>query len=285
MRRDFEINNQFVAPGESKIIHLTLPALHTKSTITMPVHVIHGKKEGPVLFISAAIHGDEINGVEIIRRILSLNIIKRMKGTLLAVPVVNVLGFNEHSRYLPDRRDLNRSFPGADSGSLAGRIANIFLNEVVCRADIGIDLHTAAIHRDNLPQVRADLKNQKLRDVVEKFEAPVVLHSAPPSGSLRFSAGQAGVPVMVYEAGEALRFNEMSIRVAVRGILNVMYELGMLAKSKPKKIKTSVILRSSAWLRAPFSGVLRTVVRLGDVVDKGDVVGYISNPAGSYNFV
>lgn len=280
MRKEFEINNETVKPGESKVIHLALPALHSESTITMPVHVVHGKKEGPVLFISAAIHGDEINGVEVIRRILSLGAIKRMKGTLLAVPVVNIFGFNSHSRYLPDRRDLNRSFPGVDSGSLAGRIANIFLKEVVCRSDIGIDMHTAAIHRDNFPQIRADLNNQKLSVVAQKFESPVILHSAPPSGSLRLAAEQQGVPVMVYESGEALRFDEVSIRVGVRGILNVMNELGMLVKSKPRQEKSPVILRSSSWLRAPISGILRAVVTLGDMVEKGDVVGYISTPAG-----
>ena len=285
MRKEFEINNESVNAGESKIIHLTLPAQHSKSNITMPVHVVHGKKDGPVLFISAAIHGDEINGVEIIRRILSLGTINRMKGTLLAVPVVNVFGFNSHSRYLPDRRDLNRSFPGGESGSLAGRIANIFLKEVVCRSTIGIDLHTAAINRDNFPQIRADLKNEKLSVVAKRFESPVILHSAPPTGSLRLAAEQEGVPVMVYEAGEALRFDEMSIRVAVRGILNVMTELGMLAKLKPKKPKLPILLRSSTWMRAPISGILRAVVALGDMVEKGDIVGYISDPAGKVDTI
>ncbi|HYQ56204.1 MAG TPA: succinylglutamate desuccinylase/aspartoacylase family protein [Draconibacterium sp.] len=285
MRKEFEINNEHVKAGESKVVHLALPSLHSQSTITMPVHVVHGKKEGPVLFISAALHGDEINGVEIIRRILSLDSMKRMKGTLLAVPVVNIFGFNAHSRYLPDRRDLNRSFPGVDSGSLAGRLANIFLKEVVSRSDIGIDLHTAAINRDNFPQVRADLKNEKLNVVANKFEAPVILHSAPPSGSLRAAAEQEGIPVMVYESGEALRFDEMSIRIGVRGILNVMNELGMLVKAKPGKEKSPVILRSSTWVRASISGVLRAVVALGDMVEKGDVVGYISNPAGKTDVI
>lgn len=280
MRKDFEISDESVKPGESRIIHLELPGLHSETSVTMPVHVIHGKKDGPVLFLSAAIHGDEINGVEVIRRILSLDVIKRLKGTLLAVPVVNVFGFNGHSRYLPDRRDLNRSFPGKDSGSLAGRLANIFLSEVVCRSDIGIDLHTAAIHRDNFPQIRADLKNDQLNILARKFAAPVLLHSAPPSGALRFAAEQEGVPVMVYEAGEALRFDEVSIRVAVRGILNVMRELGMLAKSRARPPKPSVILRSSTWVRASVSGILRAQVALGDMVVKGDVLGFISDPAG-----
>lgn len=285
MRKEFEINKETVKAGESKVIHLALPTLHSESKITMPVHVIHGKKEGPVLFISAAVHGDEINGVEVIRRILSLASLKRMKGTLLAVPVVNIFGFNSHSRYLPDRRDLNRSFPGVDSGSMAGRLANIFLTEVVARSDVGIDLHTAAIHRDNFPQIRADLNNEKLNVLANKFESPVILHSAPPPGSLREAAEKEGIPVMVYESGEALRFDETSIRVGVRGVLNVMNELRMLVRSKPRKQKSPVILRSSVWVRASVSGILRAVVSLGDMVEKGQIVGYISNPAGKTDVI
>jgi len=285
MRKAFEISNESIAPGESKIIRLGLPGLHSETSVSMPVHVVHGKKDGPVLFLSAAIHGDEINGVEVIRRVLSLNIIKRLKGTLLAVPVVNVFGFDGHSRYLPDRRDLNRSFPGKESGTLAGRLANIFMSEVVCRADIGIDLHTAAIHRDNFPQIRADLKAGQLNDLARAFASPVLLHSAPPEGSLRHSAQKEDVPVMVYEAGEALRFDEVSIRVAVTGILNVMRELGMLAKSRARKPKSPVLLRSSTWVRASLSGILRAQVALGDMVTKGDVLGFISDPAGGKDTV
>jgi len=285
MRKAFEISNDLIKPGESKIIRLGLPGLHSDTSVSMPVHVVHGKKDGPVLFLSAAIHGDEINGVEAIRRVLSLNSIKRLKGTLLAVPVVNVFGFDGHSRYLPDRRDLNRSFPGKESGSLAGRLANIFMSEVVCRADIGIDLHTAAIHRDNFPQIRADLKAGQLNDLARAFASPVLLHSAPPEGSLRYSAQKEDVPVMVYEAGEALRFDEVSIRVAVRGILNVMRELGMLAKTRAKKSRSPVLLRSSTWVRASLSGILRAQVALGDMVAKGEVLGFISDPAGEKDTV
>jgi len=280
MRKPFEIYDQVINPGERKTVNIPLPGLHSETTVSMPVHVIHGKKDGPVLFISSAIHGDEINGVEIIRRILSLNSIKRINGTILAIPVVNIFGFDGHSRYLPDRRDLNRCFPGKDSGSLAGRLANIFMSEVVLRSDIGIDLHTAAIHRDNFPQIRADMKIEQLNSLAKAYAAPVLLHSAPPDGSLRHAACQEKVPIMVYEAGEALRFDEVSIRVAVRGILNVMRELKMISKSRSKKFKPSVLLRSSHWVRASVSGILRAQVALGDMVEKGDILGLISDPAG-----
>jgi len=280
VRQAFEISNHLVKPGSSQVIDIPLPGLHSETSVTMPVHVIHGRKDGPVLFLSAAIHGDEINGVEVIRRLLSLSSIKRLKGTLLAVPVVNIFGFDGHSRYLPDRRDLNRCFPGKELGSLAGRLANIFMTEVVAKADIGIDLHTAAIHRDNFPQIRANLNDKKLNVLARSFAAPVILHSAPPEGALRFAAANESIPVMVYEAGEALRFDEVSIRVAVRGILNVMRELGMVPKSKSKKIKSSVLLRSSSWVRASKSGILRAQVKLGQMIKKGDILGFISDPAG-----
>ncbi|MBL7002715.1 MAG: succinylglutamate desuccinylase/aspartoacylase family protein [Gammaproteobacteria bacterium] len=279
MRAPFKINGQEIVAGSNALVRIPLPGLHSETSVHMPVHVFHGKRDGPVLFISAALHGDEINGVEVIRRILSMPVIKRLKGTLLAIPIVNVFGFDSHLRYLPDRRDLNRFFPGREQGSLAARVANIFMSEIVERSTIGIDLHTAAIHRDNLPQIRADLKDEHLNGLARSFKAPVLLHSAAPEGSLRHAAGIESVPVMVYEAGEALRFDEVAIRVAVRGILNVMKELGMLPKRTVKSSKASVILRSSVWERAPMSGILRAQVKLGDMVHKGDILGFISEPA------
>ncbi|MBF0266487.1 MAG: succinylglutamate desuccinylase/aspartoacylase family protein [Gammaproteobacteria bacterium] len=177
-------------------------------------------------------------------------------------------------------RHRNRCFPGKESGSMAARLANIFLTEIVSHSDIGIDLHTAAIHRDNFPQIRADIKIEQLNTLAKSFASPVLLHSAPPEGTLRHAACEQNVPVMVYEAGEALRFDEVSIRVAVRGILNVMRELSMLTKSRSKKSKPSVLLRSSNWIRASVSGILRAQVALGDMVEVGDVLGQISDPAG-----
>jgi predicted deacylase len=280
MRASFEINGQTIKPGDNALIRIPLPGLHSETSVHMPVHVFHGRKDGPVLFVSAAIHGDEINGVEVIRRILSLSTIKRLKGTLLAIPTVNVFGFDGHQRYLPDRRDLNRCFPGREQGSLAARVANIFMSEIVARSDLGIDLHTAAIHRDNFPQIRADLNDPQLKHLARAFSTPVLLHSAPPEGSLRSAAASESVPLMVYEAGEALRFDEVAIRIGVSGVLNVMRELGMLLKGKAQKPKPSVLLRSSSWVRASKSGILRAQVKLGDLVSEDDILGYISDPAG-----
>ena len=278
MRNDFEIAGFSVRPGTRQDVSIRLPALHSDTPMSLPVHVIHGRRDGPVLCLSAAIHGDEINGIEVIRRLLTLSGVNKIRGTLLAVPMVNVYGFENHSRYLPDRRDLNRSFPGREQGTLAGRLAYTFLHEVVLKSDIGIDLHTAAIHRDNFPQIRADIGNPMLRRLARVFESPVLLHSAPPEGSLRFAAAAESIPIMVYEAGEALRYDEVSIRVAVRGVLNVMRELEMLPKSRRKKTKPPVVLRSSSWARAPRSGVMRALVKLGDMVAKGDTMAVISTP-------
>jgi predicted deacylase len=279
-RAAFEIGGDTVAPG-TRITHdLPLPGLYTRDPVLMPVHVVHGTRDGPTLFVSAAVHGDEINGVEIIRRLLRTPQIRRLRGTLLAVPIVNVFGFHSRSRYLPDRRDLNRSFPGNESGSLASRLARVFMSEIVARADVGIDLHTAAVHRDNLPQVRADINDPALAPLGRVFGAPVLMHSAAPAGSLRGAAADIGVPVMVYEAGEALRFEEVCIQVGLRGILNVLRQLSMLAPGGRRNSRPSAVMRSSSWQRAPQSGILRTQVRLGDLVAKGEPLGVLADAAG-----
>lgn len=278
-RQDFELGGNSVRPGQRAVIDVPLPGLYTETPVNMPVHVVHGRREGPTLFVSAALHGDEINGVEIVRRLLLQPRLKKISGTLLVVPIVNVFGFHIQSRYLPDRRDLNRSFPGREQGSLAARLAHIFLSDVVSRADFGIDLHTAAIHRDNLPQIRADMSLEALGPLAKAFAAPVLIHSAPPEGSLRHSAAAMEVPIMVYEAGEALRFDELSIRIGLRGIINVMRHLGMITlKRKPPK--RSAVLRSTSWVRAPTSGIARMIVKLGDMVSHGDALAYVGDAGG-----
>ena len=282
---NFEIGGHRLSPGEQKTIDIPLASMPTHNTIQMPIHVIHGKQKGPVLFISAAIHGDEINGVEIIRRLLKLKQLSKIKGTIVAIPIVNVHGFITNSRYLPDGRDLNRSFPGSSKGSLAGRMADTFFKEIVKKCTHGIDLHTAARHRDNLPQVRADLSNPEVKRLAMIFGVPAVIDSKIRDGSLRAVAVENNIPVVLYEAGEALRFDEVSIRAGMRGIVNVMRELGMLAPSKTKEsIKTPVISSNTSWVRAPFSGILRALVPLGAKAEKGNVLGIISDPLGVNEF-
>ncbi len=233
-RPDFEIRDVRVRPGERATYNLEVPDLYTHTGLSIPIHVVHGKKDGPVLFLSGAIHGDEINGVEIIRRVLASPRLNNMSGTLLAVPVVNIFGFLNQIRYLPDRRDLNRSFPGSDKGSLARRMADLFTTEVVSRCTHGIDLHTAAIHRENLPQVRAVLDDPETEDMAAAFGLPVILNTGIIEGSLRATAEDLDVKVILYEAGEALRFDEVSIRGGVNGILSVMESIDMLRRGKSR---------------------------------------------------
>lgn len=276
------INGISIEAGMRTTIDLPAGRLYTHAPITIPVHVICGKKNGPRLFLSAAIHGDEINGVEIIRRLLKLPILKRLRGTIIAVPMVNVHGLIHHSRYLPDRRDLNRSFPGSEKGPLAARLANLFMKEIVQKSTHGIDIHTGAIHRNNLPQIRANLDDPETERLASAFDVPVIISSNLRDGSLREAATAIGIPMLLYEAGEALRFDELSIRAGVKGIINVMRELDMLpaSRSKTRKHIEPVVARSSTWIRSPDSGILRTMVPLGARVSRNTLLGVIADPFG-----
>ncbi len=282
MSSDIIINGISIKPGTEITLDLPVGRLYTHTPMAMPVHVIRGKKTGPVLFVSAAIHGDEINGVEIIRRLLKLPALKRLKGSIIAVPIVNIQGLINHSRYLPDRRDLNRSFPGSEKGSLAGRLANIFMQQIVQQSTHGIDLHTGAIHRSNLPQIRANLDDEETNRLAHAFNVPVLISSNLRDGSLREAAAEHGIPMLLYEAGEALRFDEVSIRAGVKGIINVMRTLEMLpaSRSKTKKHIEPVVARSSFWVRAEDSGIMRTMVALGSRVKKGTLLGVVADPFG-----
>jgi predicted deacylase len=249
--------------------------------MTLTAHVIHGQRPGPKLFVCAAVHGDELNGVEIIRRLIRLSRISHLHGTLVAVPIVNIYGFIANTRYLPDRRDLNRSFPGSARGSLASQLANVFMQEIVGCCDYGIDLHTAAIHRTNFPQLRVDLSNTELKKLAKAFSAPIILHAAFRDGSLRKSAMDIGVPTLVYEAGEALRLNEVSIRSGVNGIIRVMQTLGMLGTKVLRPSRVSPVFASSSyWVRAPEGGLLRTILASGTRIEKCQILGSIADPYG-----
>uniref|UniRef100_UPI0040481576 succinylglutamate desuccinylase/aspartoacylase family protein n=1 Tax=Aliarcobacter sp. TaxID=2321116 RepID=UPI0040481576 len=278
------IANTEILRGTRVTINLELPKLYNTPT-NLPIRIIRGKKDGPIVFVSAAIHGDELNGIEIIRRLRKLNILNKLKGTLILVPIVNVYGIMNLSRYLPDRRDLNRNFPGSVKGSLASRVAKIFFDEIVCKCDLGIDLHTASIHKSNLPQVRTNIDNEYTFNLAKSFEAPVVLHSELRDGSLRSVAQENGVPILLYEAGEALRFDESSIRIGVKGIINVLRQMDMLPLVVRKKIlKTPIVTRYSNWIRSNESGMLRTIKALGEIVKKDEIIAFIDEPLGDESF-
>jgi predicted deacylase len=277
----FMLGEMDVQPGQRATVDLPVSMLSNHTHVALPVHVVHGEEKGPTIFFSGAIHGDEIQGVEIIRRILAHPALMTLRGTVLAVPIVNSFGFLNHTRYMPDRRDLNRSFPGSDRGSLASQVADIFFREVVLRCRYGIDFHTAALHRTNLPQIRLAPEEPELLELAEAFAPPVILVSRLREKSLRLAAGEAGVKVLLYEGGEALRFEEAAIDMAVKGSLRVMAHLGMIYPVPGKLARETVFSDASAWVRAPESGILHTTRRIGDRVGKREVVGVVADPLGS----
>lgn len=245
------------------------------------VEVINGAKPGPGLWLSAGIHGDEIIGVEILHRVLERIKPETLRGHVIAVPIVNVFGFSAGSRYLPDRRDLNRVFPGRTKGSMASRLAHQFMTEVVSRCDYGIDFHAGSDDRTNLPQVRANLDDPETLRMAEAFAAPISLHGKRIKGSLRAAATALGKRVLVFEGGEPKRFDPASVQVGVPGVLRVMRTLGMRTAAPRKKTKTFRISRKTRWVRAERGGILWLDVQPGDVVERRQTLGVITDPHGS----
>lgn len=280
-QKPFEIAGQVIKPGTVQTVTLPLSMLPNHAAFDLDMRVIHGLKPGKRLFICSTIHGDELNGIEIIRRVLASSSVKHIHGTLIAIPIVNLFGMLLHSRYLPDRRDLNRSFPGSPTGSSAAQLAHTFLTEIVAKCTHGIDLHTGSNNRLNLPQVRCDFEDAETLRLALSFGAPIILKSKIREGSLREASEKLGIPAFTFEGGEALRYNEFAIRAGVVGILRVMAALEMIPAGKCPGTKMSpVISPSSRWLRSPMTGILRSACFLGDKVLKGDVVAKISDPLG-----
>ena len=281
MKETLSINGIEIRPGTEHTINLPVAPLYTQAEMNMPVRVIRGKKDGPRLFVCAAIHGDEINGVEIIRRLLVSRQLSRLRGALIAVPVVNIYGYTARVRYLPDRRDLNRFFPGSPQGSMASRLAHLLMEEIVSKCTHGIDLHTGSFQRSNLPQIRTCIDNEDAMHLARAFRPPVILHSDLRDGSLREAMNQLNIPTLLYEGGEALRFDEHVIRAGLRGILSVMRSLNMLPNMpSPSKQTIPVTARTHRWVRAPESGTLLIQQKLGSQVSSGDELGIITDPLG-----
>lgn len=280
-RETFQIAGRSIPPGRRATVALPMTNLPDHTPVALSAHVVHGARPGPVMFVSAAIHGDEVIGVEIVRRLLRHPALNGIAGTLLAVPIVNAFGFLTHSRYLPDRRDLNRSFPGSASGSLASRLAYTFRTEILARASHGIDLHSAAIHRSNLPQIRVSTGQPEALQLAQAFAAPVTLTSKTRDGSLRATAKAAGVTVLLFEGGEGLRVDEAAVRIAIAGILRVMHAIGMLpASAAPRARLPTLHCPHSEWLRAPGAGLMTLRAEVGERVAAGRVLATISDPFG-----
>ena len=277
-----EIAKEIIHPGRSRRLDLPVSRLPTQTLLSLPITIVNGVAPGPRLWLSAAIHGDELNGVEIIRQVLAQVKPEKLRGALLAVPIVNVFGFIEQSRYLPDRRDLNRSFPGSETGSLASRLANLFMREIVSHSTHGIDLHTAAINRVNLPQIRGNLQDPETYRCAKAFGTKIIIHANTRDGSLRQAATKKGIPVLLYEAGEALRFDSDAIAIGVQGILRVMNCLDMYDLPETVSELEPIEVSKSKWIRASRGGIFHLRVTLGEKVTKKQELGFITDAVGEY---
>ena len=267
-----------VALGETAELRLKVAEFYTTEPVTVPVTVVRGAP-GPTLFVTATVHGDELNGVGILRSLLNDTDFSALKGTLIAVPVVNVPGFLNQDRRLPDRRDLNRSFPGSRRGSLTARLADTLFREVIRQSDFGIDLHTGGGERTNYPQIRADLGNPGAAELSSAFGCPLIVDGAGPEGSLRRVAVAAGVPTIVYEAGSARRLERPFIEVGIAGVLNVLRHLKMMP-GEPVAPPLSLRIDRTHWIRAQTGGILDLKVALGQPLRRGQAISLNTNPFG-----
>jgi predicted deacylase len=273
----FELLGESVAPGTSQRLHWSAGQIFEGVSNESPVLVVNGTGEGPTMCLTAAIHGDELNGIEMVRRVLHDLDPAKLNGVVIGIPIVNLQGFRRGSRYLPDRRDLNRYFPGNADGSSAARIANSLFKNVIRHCDALVDLHTGSFYRTNLPQLRADLRYPEIRELTQGFGGMPVLHSEAAPGTLRRAAADAGIPTVTLEAGEPLRLQSAKVAQGVTGIFKLLNTLKMvnrvqlLAQPEP-------VFYESTWVRADHGGILFTVVRLGQVVATGDVLGTVTDP-------
>ena len=260
-----------VQPGETRDIALEITQSYSGASVAIPVRVQRAEAAGPVLLLTAAVHGDELNGTGIIREVLIDPPCELTAGTLVLVPVVNILGFERHSRYLPDRRDLNRSFPGSASGSLAKRIAHTIFTELVQKCDFCLDLHTAAVGRTNFPNVRGDLSHPQVRRLATAFGCQLIVDNKGFEGSLRNAACKAGHPTIILEAGEVSKVEPSVLEVGLRGVVNVMVELGMTEGESSRPVYQATIDHTQ-WLRADNGGLLRFHAGPGEVVEAGQPI-------------
>ncbi|MDE2091184.1 MAG: succinylglutamate desuccinylase/aspartoacylase family protein [Gammaproteobacteria bacterium] len=283
-QKAFGFADGVVKPGTVGHFEIPVARLPAGTWTTMPAVIMHGSHPGPCIWLSSSIHGDELNGIEIIRKVLASVQPRKLAGTVIAVPIVNVFGVTNGSRYLPDRRDLNRSFPGAAHGSLAGRLARLFFDEIVSRCTIGIDFHTGSGGRENLPQIRCDADNADAYRLASTFGAPIVIHANLRDGSLRSAAAAQGKLVLLYEAGEALRFDEEAIDFGVAGSLRVMRSMAMIDHAPEYVGKAPPVSRRTRWVRAGRSGFCHLDVGRGQKVERNAVIAHITDATGRRTF-
>ena len=275
-----------VARGKSATITFEVAKLHTRNTLDIPIIIERSKKPGPVVLMTAGIHGDEINGVEIVRQLIAKGINKPKTGTIICVPVINVFGFLNMGRLFPDGRDLNRVFPGSANGSLASRVANFVMTELVPHVDFVMDFHTGGADRFNSAQIRIEKDNPELEELAHIFGPPFIYFSKNLNKSFRNACDKAGVPILLFEGGKSFNIHDTITNTGVNGAKRVLHHLGMLRnKYKVSQPKTSaVVIEESKWLRAKFSGMFKATIKINAYVEKGDVLGNITDPYGSFNY-
>lgn len=280
-----EILGEKVALGKSATVSFNVAKLHTQNTIDVPVIIERSKKPGPTILITAGIHGDEINGVEIVRQIIAKGINKPKKGTIICIPVINVFGFIHMDREFPDGRDLNRVFPGTKGGSLASRVAHKLITEIVPHADLIMDFHTGGADRFNSPQIRIKKKETILDELAEVFGAPFVYYSKNLNKTFRNTSYKLGIPMLLFEGGKSFNIDATITNTGVNGAKRVLHHLGMLKTtfkvSRPKK--SCVFIADSKWIRAKYSGMFKASIKINSFVNESDVIGHITDPYGSFN--
>jgi len=278
-----KINSTKIGLGETVNLNLNIARLPTHTIIDLPVKIVRAATDGPVLLLTGGLHGDEINGIEIIRRILTHNFNVLEKGTIIAVPLVNIYGFIQNVRGVPDGKDINRSFPGKKTGSLANLVAYTLMAEIIPHIDFGIDFHTGGASRANYPQLRCTFDIEKNVELANAFSPPVILHSTLIEKSFRKAAFKKKKHILVYETGESLRFDEFGIDLGVKGTLRLMKHLDMI-KSAPEPEYVTGVFDKSRWLRAKYAGLFKPKIKLGDIVEKRQLLGWITDPFGQENF-
>lgn len=283
MPKPIEINGEVIEPGEDKQVHIGIARLPTYTSIDLSIRVIRAKKDGPVVLLSGGLHGDEINGIEIVRRLISNNNLNLTAGTIIAIPLMNVYGFIQNVRGVPDGKDINRSFPGTKNGSLAKLVAYTIVKEIIPKIDFGIDFHTGGASRANYPQIRCVFDNDKNLELAKAFAPPVILHSGLIDKSFRKAAHRKGKPIIVYETGESMRFDEFGIQTAIDGTYRLLNHYGM-REGKPPYTYTPELYKKSNWVRSKVAGIFNPKIKLGDTVESRHVLGKITDPYGNESF-
>ncbi len=276
------INNTEILPGENVKLEVNIARLPSHSPIDIIINVARAVTPGPVLLLIGGLHGDEINGIEIVRRIVEEGKNIPEKGTIICIPIINVYGFINYSRYVPDGKDINRSFPGNKNGSLASRVAYYLMKDIIPKIDYGIDFHAGGADRTNYPQIRCDLKKPGNQELADVFCAPFTLHSEHRQKSLRYWANKINKRILVYEGGESSRFDEMAIQEGINGAVRVMKHLGMTSSETIEPTYENLIIKHSSWVRAHASGIFQSTVFSGERVKKNQLVGYLTDPFGDF---